>query len=86
MQGFREFSLTALTRTSTITKIVSEYGDLHRKVRLFLEPVVRVDRVRNISLDLTSSLGYIGSNMGLYLGLGVLQFIEMLCSRINAWK
>ena len=78
--------MTALTRTSTITKIVSEYGDLHRKVRIFLEPVVQVDRVRNIALDLTSVLGYLGSNMGLYLGLGVLQFIEMLCSRINAWK
>ena len=78
--------MTALIKTSTITKIVPEYGDLHRKVRLFLEPVVVVDRVRNISLDLTSSLGYIGSRMGLYLGLGVLQLIEMLFSRINAWN
>ena len=78
--------MTAVTRTSTITKIVSEYGDLHRKVRIFLESVVQVERVRNIPLDLTSVLGYLGSNMGLYLGLGVLQFVELLCSRINAWK
>ena len=44
---------------------------------------MEIERVSRIAFDFMKVLSYLGSNMGLFLGLGVLQFVEIFYSRAS---
>ena len=46
----------------------------------FFDPL-QIFTANRIQFDFMAALSFLGSNMGLFLGLGVLQFIELFYSR-----
>ena len=46
-------------------------------------PLLQIERIRRVPFDFMTVLSYLGSNMGLFLGLGVLQFVEIFYSKAN---
>ena len=44
---------------------------------IYLDPDVITRTVSNVNFSVFTTLSFLGSNMGLFLGLGVLQFLEM---------
>ena len=76
--------LTIFLQTYTTIKHLSKSGAFKsRIIKISLPQTVEIERVRRIPFDIMTVLSYLGSNMGLFLGLGVLQFVELFYSKMN---
>ena len=56
------------------------------KIRIYLDQHVTTRTVSDINFNFFTMLSFMGSNMGLFLGFGVLQFFEMLYEKLSEIK
>ena len=47
-------------------------------VLIYFDQTVKIRTIRSKEFNFFKVLSFLGSNMGLYLGLGVLQFLQMI--------
>ena len=77
----RDFNL--FQTYSNIKHVSKSTAFKSRVTKIFFPQTVDIERVSMIPFDFMKVLSYLGSNMGLFLGLGVLQFVEMFYSRAS---
>ena len=56
------------------------------KIIIYLDQHVTTRTVSDINFNIFTMLSFTGSNMGLFLGFGVLQFFEMLYEKLSEIK
>ena len=69
--------------TSTYTRIKSDFPGKFTVVTLNFARDIRIKKTEMVKFNFLTALSILGSNMGLWLGLGVVQFMELLGDRMK---
>ena len=64
--------------TTTFTKTSSDTPNSVTAIHLIFQTEVKIEETKLVRFDFFKALSMLGGNMGLWLGLGVTQFIEMI--------
>ena len=66
--------------TSTNTKLLTKTNSSGNStyVTIYFSEEITITKVEMVVFDFVTALTFLGSNMGLWLGLGTLQFAELL--------
>ena len=51
-----------------------------------MSPTVDINHIMNVPFDFMTVLNFLGAYVGLFLGLGVLQFFELFSDKLSFWK
>ena len=68
------------TRTN-VRKLTASSSD-STFVTLYFSEEVTIKKVKMVTFDYVTAFSFLGSNMGLWLGLGILQFAEVLVNHL----
>ena len=67
------------------SSVSRSYGE-RLKIIIYLDQLVTTRTVSDVNFNFFTMLSFMGSNMGLFLGLGVLQFLEMFYFKLSKIK
>ena len=67
-------------------KIICKYFQVNRKIIFLISPTVDINHIMNVPFDFMTVLNFLGAYVGLFLGLGVLQFFELFSDKVSFWK
>ena len=67
------------------SSVSRSYGE-KLKIIIYLDQLVTTRTVSDVNFNFFAMLSFMGSNMGLFLGLGVLQFLEMFYFKLSKIK
>ena len=65
-------------QTTTYTKFVRDAPGNYSGLLILFSEDITITKTEMLGFDFLSSLSYLGSNLGLWLGLGALQLMEMI--------
>ena len=75
------------TRTSsTVHAVGKEFINGSMAVTIVFPEEITIEKTELIPLNILTSLAFLGSNMGLWLGFGILQIIELFSGAITAFS
>ena len=72
--------LTPCKSTTTNIRLLTKTNSSgnYTYVTIYFSEEITITKVEMVEFDLATALSFLGSNMGLWLGLGTLQFAELL--------
>ena len=79
--------LAPCTKTSTTTREVfkaDKFNPEENMIKIILDRSVKTHKTSLVKFEISQALSFPGANMGLWLGLGVLQLLEIFYEKIMA--